>query len=70
MPTPIEEKYRSVRNQLTTALLQLEEAQREVAYLKGQQLKMKWHIARAASRLDEALEEISTHLPPPPQEEE
>jgi predicted nucleic acid-binding Zn-ribbon protein len=70
MPTPIEEKYRRIRNQLTTALLQLEEAQRKIAYLEGQQLKTKWHIARASSRLDEALEELSIPLPPAPLQEE
>lgn len=72
MPTPIEEKYRRLRNELTTALLQLEEAQREIAYLKNQKVKTEWYIFRAASRLEEAIEEFSRPLPPPipPQEGE
>jgi predicted nucleic acid-binding Zn-ribbon protein len=69
MPTPIEEKYRRVCNQLATALLELEEAQREIAYLKNQKVKTEWHIFRAASRLEEAIEEFSRPLPPPPPQE-
>jgi predicted nucleic acid-binding Zn-ribbon protein len=70
MPTPIEEKYRRLRNELTSALLQLEEARREIAHLKDQKSKTEWHIFRAASRLEEAIEEFSRPLPPPPQESE
>jgi len=70
MPTPIEEKYRRLRNELTTALLQLEEARREIAHLKDQKVKTEFHIFRAASRLEEAIEEFSRPLPPPPPPQE
>lgn len=51
-------KYERLEVELGQALDELEAARKEIVALKDQKEKARWHIERATSHLDEALEDL------------